>query len=151
MVRRAQRGPLVRENRGAHVVVVVGLDEHQRSAEQQARAAAWRGFLERTAAMVTETGGVDLELTPRGPRSESVRGAQVRAWLVSRDQVTPSVISVEELVFAIESAPAARRQRLTRWLAELLDRLATIAEVTAAIARTAPKLRARRTRRGSAR
>lgn len=70
VVRRAQREPQVLENRGEPVAVVVGLDEYRRSSEQQARAAAWRGFLERTAAMVTETGGVELELTPRVPRPD---------------------------------------------------------------------------------
>lgn len=73
---------------------------------------------------------------------------KVRAWLASRDQVALSVISVEELVFGIERAAAARRQRLAGWLDELLDSVGTVAEVTAAIARAAGELRARRARRG---
>jgi len=83
--------------------------------------------------------------------SELVRprpDAKVRAWLASRDQVALSVISIEELVFGIERAPIARRQRLAAWFDELLDNVATVAEITSAIARAAGELRARRTRVG---
>jgi len=73
---------------------------------------------------------------------------KVRAWLASRDQVALSVISIEEIVFGIERAPAARRQRLAAWFDELLDNVTTIGEVTAATARAAGELRARRTRTG---
>jgi len=70
VVRHAQREPQVLENRGEPVAVVVGLDEYRRGSERQARVTAWRGFLERTAAMVTETGGIDLELPPRTTRPD---------------------------------------------------------------------------------
>jgi predicted nucleic acid-binding protein len=83
--------------------------------------------------------------------SELVRprpAPQVRAWLASREEVALSVVSIEELVFGIERAPAARRPRLAAWFDDLLDNLASIEAVTAGIARAAGELRARRMRRG---
>lgn len=83
--------------------------------------------------------------------SELVRprpAPQVRAWLASREEVALSVVSIEELVFGIERAPAARRPRLAAWFDDLLDNLARIEEVTAGIARAAGELRARRMRAG---
>ena len=73
---------------------------------------------------------------------------KVRAWIASRDEVALSVISVEEIVFGLERAPAARRQRLAAWLDELLDNVTMVAEITTAIARAAGELRSRRTRAG---
>jgi len=70
VVRRAQREPQVLENRGEPVAVVIGIDEYRSSSEQRARTAAWHGFLERTAAMVVETGGIDLDLPPRTTRPD---------------------------------------------------------------------------------
>ncbi len=73
---------------------------------------------------------------------------KVRAWLASLDEVALSVISIEELVFGIERAPAARRQRLAAWFDDLVDNLVKVEEVTPVIARAAGELRARRTRAG---
>jgi predicted nucleic acid-binding protein len=73
---------------------------------------------------------------------------RVRAWLASLDEVALSVISIEELVFGIERAPAARRQKLAAWFDDLVDNLVTVEEITPVIARAAGELRARRTRAG---
>lgn len=73
---------------------------------------------------------------------------KVRAWLASLDEVALSVISIEELVFGIERAPAARRQKLAAWFDDLVDHLVKIEEITPEIARAAGELRARRTRAG---
>jgi len=73
---------------------------------------------------------------------------KVRAWLAARADVALSVISIEEIVFGIERAPAARRQRLTAWFDDLLDNVSRIEEITPAIARAAGELRARRTHAG---
>lgn len=70
VVRRAQREPQVIENRGEPVAVMIGIEEYRRSEERRAKSTAWSGFLERTAAMVTETGGVELELPPRTSRPD---------------------------------------------------------------------------------
>jgi prevent-host-death family protein len=70
VVRRAQRAPQVIENRGEPVAVLIGIDEHRRNSEQRARTASWGGFLERTATMVAEMGGIELELPPRTTRPD---------------------------------------------------------------------------------
>lgn len=70
VVRRARQAPQVIENRGEPVAVVVGIDEYEQGSERRARAAAWRGFLERTEAMVAEIGGIELELPPRTSRPD---------------------------------------------------------------------------------
>jgi predicted nucleic acid-binding protein len=73
---------------------------------------------------------------------------KVHAWLASRDEVALSVISIEEIVFGIERAPAARRPRLVTWFEDLLDNIMKVEEITPAIARAAGELRARRARAG---
>jgi len=73
---------------------------------------------------------------------------KVRAWLASRDEDVLSVISIEELVFGIERAPAPRRHRLMAWFDDLLDNVVEVEEITPAIARAAGELRARRARAG---
>ena len=70
VVRRAQHEPQVIENRGEPVAVMIGIDEYRRDSERRARTATWHGFLERTAAMVAETGGIELELPPRTSRPD---------------------------------------------------------------------------------
>ena len=73
---------------------------------------------------------------------------KVRAWIAARDEVALSVISIEEIVFGIERAPAARRVRLSAWFDDLLGNVSQIEEITPAVARAAGELRARRTRAG---
>lgn len=83
--------------------------------------------------------------------SELVRprpAPKVRAWIAARDEVALSVISIEEIVFGIERAPAARRIRLSAWFDDLLGNVSRIEEITPAVARAAGELRARRTRAG---
>jgi prevent-host-death family protein len=70
VVRRAQHEPQVIENRGEPVAVVIGIDEYRRDSERRSRTVAWHGFLERTAAMVAETGGIELEIPPRTTRPD---------------------------------------------------------------------------------
>ena len=78
VVRRAQRTPQVIENRGEPVAVVIGIDEYRRGSERRVRTAAWQGFLERTAALVAETGGVELELPPRTPRPDPLAARPIK-------------------------------------------------------------------------
>ena len=69
---------------------------------------------------------------------------RVLSWLQGQSAIAISVVSVEELVFGVARAPAARRPKLNRWLDSVLDAAAQILDVTAGVARAAGELRASR-------
>lgn len=69
---------------------------------------------------------------------------RVLSWLQGQSAIAISVVSVEELVFGVARAPAARRPTLNRWLDSVLDAAAQILDVTAGVARAAGELRASR-------
>jgi predicted nucleic acid-binding protein len=65
-------------------------------------------------------------------------------WVAEQREVVLSVVSIEELTFGVERAPAGMRTRLTRWLEALLASEPIVLDVTMPVARLAGELRARR-------
>jgi predicted nucleic acid-binding protein len=83
--------------------------------------------------------------------SELVRprpSTKVRQWVGARTEFAISVVTVEEIVFGIERAPAPRRRKLVAWFDDLLGALHQVHDVTPPIARAAGELRAARMRAG---
>jgi predicted nucleic acid-binding protein len=79
--------------------------------------------------------------------SESIRAranGRVMDWLASQDEVAFSAVTLEELAFGVERAPAAKRQRLRHWLDGLLTAAPLVLPVDENVAVTAGRLRASR-------
>ena len=85
---------------------------------------------------------VDTKVLSELPRPRP--DPRVLSWLQGQSAIAISVVSVEELVFGVARAPAARRPKLNRWLVSVLDAAAQILDVTAGVARAAGELRASR-------
>ncbi len=73
---------------------------------------------------------------------------RVLDWLSSLESIALSAVTIEELVYGVERARAAERQRLRRWLEALLDTRPTVIPVDERVARIAGSLRAAREARG---
>ena len=82
------------------------------------------------------------ELTRRAPN----RGAL--AWIGAHPTFALSAVTIEELVFGIGRAPAARRRELTEWLEELRGLVSAVLPVDEATARLSGELRASGERAG---
>lgn len=82
------------------------------------------------------------ELTRKTPN----RGAL--AWIATHPTFALSAVTVEELVFGIGRAPAARRSELAEWLEELRGLVSAVVPVDEAVARLSGELRASGERRG---
>ena len=82
------------------------------------------------------------ELTRRTPN----RGAL--AWIGVHPTFALSAVTIEELVFGIGRAPAARRRELAEWLEELRGLVSAVLPVDEATARLSGELRASRERAG---
>jgi predicted nucleic acid-binding protein len=83
--------------------------------------------------------------------SELPRGrpnAKVLAWLRTLERVTVSVMTVEEIAYGVERAPAAQRTRLRQWFQRFLAVPPHVLPVDEGVAMTAGTLRASRDNAG---
>jgi predicted nucleic acid-binding protein len=72
----------------------------------------------------------------------------VLSWLAAHPDGALSAVSVEELAYGVAKLPEGRRERLERWLEELLAIPGLVIPIDTPIARLAGQLRATRDRRG---
>lgn len=82
------------------------------------------------------------ELTRRKPNTGVLR------WMSAHPTFALSAVTIEELVYGIERAPAAQRRRLSEWLEELRGLVQVVVPVDEAVARLAGQTRASRERAG---
>lgn len=68
----------------------------------------------------------------------------VLRWFAHQDQISLSVVSLEELAYGVARAPASRRSTLISWLKELVDSVELVLDVSSAIAIASGDLRATR-------
>jgi toxin FitB len=89
---------------------------------------------------------VDTNVVSELTRKTPNRGAL--AWLAAHPTFALSAVTIDELVFGIGRAPAARRRELAEWLEELRGLVSAVLPVDEATARLSGELRASGERAG---
>lgn len=89
---------------------------------------------------------VDTNVLSELPRRHPDPG--VVSWLAGLDRLAVSAVTIDELSYGVERAPAERSDRLRAWFDELLATDPLVIPIDRDVARAAGVLRAQRERRG---